>query len=74
MRKISSHTGPGFRALMVEEPFRPRLGALVRTVDRVLMMGGIIAGNIYVVQRWLALATHASRSTSASTIDGVGPR
>jgi hypothetical protein len=74
MRKISSHTGRGFLFLREEAFFRPRLGTLVRTVDRVLMMGGIIAGNIYVVQRWLALATHASRSTSASTIDGVGPR
>jgi hypothetical protein len=74
MRKISSHTGPGFRALMVEEPFRRRLVAFVRMVARDLMMVVIIAGNIYVVQRWLALATHASRSTSASTIDGAWPR
>lgn len=39
MRKISSHTGRGFCALMEEEPFRPRLVTLVRMVDRVLMMG-----------------------------------
>ena len=64
MRKISSHTGRGFLALSEEEIFRPRLGVLVRTEDRVLMMGGIIAGNIYVVQRLLSLATHALRSIS----------
>lgn len=39
MRKISSHTGRGFCALMEEEPFRPCLVTLVRMVDRVLMMG-----------------------------------
>jgi hypothetical protein len=49
MRKISSHTGRGFLALREEEPFRPRLGALGRTVDLVLMMGGIIAGIGFVV-------------------------
>jgi hypothetical protein len=32
-----------------EALFRPRLRALVRTVDRVLMMGGIIAGIGFVV-------------------------
>lgn len=49
MRKISSHTGPGFRALMVEEPFRRRLVAFVRMVARDLTMGGIIAGIGFVV-------------------------
>jgi len=39
MRKISSHMGRGFLTLREEEPFRPRLEALVRMVDRVPMMG-----------------------------------
>ena len=49
MRKISSHTGRGFLALREEALFRPRLGALVRAVDRELMMAAIIAGNGLVV-------------------------
>ena len=49
MRKISSHTGRGFLALREEVLFLPRLGTLVRTVDRVLMMGGIITGIGFVV-------------------------
>lgn len=49
MRKISSHTGRGFLVLREEALFRPRLGVLVRTEDRVLMMSGIIAGIGFVV-------------------------
>jgi hypothetical protein len=49
MRKISSHTGRGFLALREEALLRPRLGALVRTDDRGLMMPAIITGNGLVV-------------------------
>lgn len=49
MRSNSSHIGRGFWALGVWRLWLPRFGDLVRIEDRLLMMGGIIAGNAGVV-------------------------
>ena len=49
MRNISSHTGRDFFAFIWRCFTRPILEDLRRAEDRVLIISGIIAGNLYVV-------------------------